>query len=69
MRELTKDEMAFVDAYLSNVAEAPREVVEEFVRAENHDKFCMEYGHEYYTPLADSWGVWYDALAYARGSK
>lgn len=68
-RNLTPDELAFMDAYGSNVADAPPEIVEAFLRAESHDEFCEKYGHEYYTPLADAWGVWYDALAYARGSK
>lgn len=64
MRKLTADEVAFVDACMSNVADIPKEVVEEFVRAENHDKFCEEYGHEYYTPLADAKGMWDDAQSY-----
>ena len=64
MRELTADEVAFVDACMSNVADIPRDVVEEFVRAENHDRFCEEYGHEYYTPLADAKGMWDDAQSY-----
>lgn len=68
-RNLTPDELAFMDAYASNVADAPPEIVEAYLRAENHDEFCKEYGHEYYTPLADAHGVWYDALAYARGNK
>ena len=68
MRELTKDELAFVDAYLSNVADAPRDVVEDFLFLED-DQYYDKYGNEYYTGLADAFGVWYDALAYARGSK
>jgi hypothetical protein len=68
-RNLTPDEMAFMDSYSSNVADAPPDVVEAFIRAEDHDAFCREYGDEYYTGLADAHGVWYDALTYARGSK
>jgi DNA replication initiation complex subunit (GINS family) len=65
LRKLTDDEVAFVDACMSNVADIPREVVEEFVREYyNHDKFCQEYGHEYYTPLADAKGMWDDAKSY-----
>lgn len=64
----TQDELAFMDAYLSNVAEAPRDVVEDFMRMEG-DEFYEKYGNEYYTALADALGVWYDALAYARGNK
>lgn len=68
MRELTKDELAFVDSYLSNVADAPRDVVEDFLFLED-DQYYDKYGNEYYTGLADAFGVWFDALAYARGSK
>lgn len=68
-RNLTPDELAFMDSYSSNVADAPPEIVEAFIRAEDHDAFCREYGDEYYTGLADAHGVWYDALTYARGSK
>jgi hypothetical protein len=64
LRKLTADEVAFVDACMSNVADIPREVVEDFLRAENHDRFCQEYGHEYYTPLADALGMWDDAKSY-----
>ena len=63
-RKLTADEMAFVDSCMSNIADIPQEVVEEFVRADDHEKFCEEYGHEYYTPLADAKGVWDDAQSY-----
>lgn len=68
MRDLTKDEMAFVDAYLSNVAEAPRDAVEDYLFLDDRE-FYDKYGNEYYTGLADAFGVWFDALAYARGSK
>ena len=63
-RKLTADEVAFVDACMSNVADIPREVVEDFLRAETHDEFCNQYGHEYYTPLADAKGMWDDAKSY-----
>ena len=69
LRNLTPDEVAFMDSYSSNVADAPPEIVEAFLRAEDHDEFCKEYGSEYYTVLADTHGVWYDALQYARGNK
>lgn len=68
-RNLTPDEKAFMDAYRSNVADAPANIVEAYLRSESGDKFCEEYGTEYYTGLADAWGVWYDALSYARGNK
>lgn len=68
-RNLTPDEQAFMDSYLSNVADAPANIVEAYIRAEDGDKFCEEYGTEYYSGLADAWGVWYDAIKYARGNK
>jgi hypothetical protein len=68
-RNLTEEEIAFMDAYDRNVGGASPNVVEAFLRAETHDHFCEEYGTEYYSGLADAHGVWYDALVYARGSK
>ena len=68
-RNLTPDELAFMEAYDTNVSGASPSVVEAFLRAESHDQFCEEYGSEYYSGLADAHGVWYDALMYARGSK
>jgi hypothetical protein len=68
-RKLTDDEEAFVNACLCNVADTPKEVIEAFVRADNHDSFCEEYGMEYYTGLADAWGVWQDAKSYFEGKQ
>ena len=68
-RPLTPDELAFISAYGSNVADAPPDIVEAFIRAEDGDSFCKEYGNEYYTGLADAWGVWEEAMDYARGGK
>jgi hypothetical protein len=64
-RNLTVEEIAFMDAYQRNVADAPPQVVEAYLRAEDDDKFCEEYGNEYYSGLADARGVWQDALGYA----
>ena len=64
-RNLTVEEIAFMDAYQRNVASAPPNVVEAYLRAEDDDKFCEEYGNEYYSGLADARGVWQDALGYA----
>lgn len=69
LRPLTPDELAFMSAYQSNVADAPPDVVEGFLRAEDGDSFCKQYGNEYYTGLADAWGVWEEAMDYARGGK
>ena len=68
-RNLTPDELAFMDSYSSNVADAPPEVVEAFIRAESHDDFVQEYGNEYYTGLADAIGVWDDAKRYYKDTK
>jgi hypothetical protein len=68
-RNLTPDELAFMDSYSSNVADAPPEVVEAFIRAESHDDFVREYGNEYYTGLADAIGVWDDAKRYYKEEK
>jgi hypothetical protein len=56
-----KEQLAFMEAYLSNVASADRDTVKKFLLAKDHDTFCEEHGDEYYTGLADARGVWYDA--------
>ena len=68
-RNLTPVEIAFMDAYQNNVGGAPPHVVEAYLRSEDNDQFCEEYGNEYYTGLADALGVWEDALAYAKQAK
>lgn len=65
-RNLTVEEIAFMDAYERNVSGASPTEIEAFLRAEDHDQFCEEYGLEYYTGLADARGVWNDALAFAK---
>ena len=65
-RNLTTEEIAFMDAYDRNVSGASPSEIEAFLRAESHDQFCEEYGTEYYTQLADARGVWNDALAFAK---
>jgi hypothetical protein len=57
----TDEQLAFTEAYLSNVASADRDTVKKFLLAKDHDTFCEEHGDEYYTGLADARGVWYDA--------
>jgi len=57
----TAEQLAFTEAYLSNVASADRDTVKKFLLAKDHDTFCEEHGDEYYTGLADARGVWYDA--------
>lgn len=65
-RNLTVEEIAFMDAYDRNVGGASPNVVEAYLRAESHDQFCEEYGTEYYSGLADARGVWVDALGFAK---
>jgi hypothetical protein len=57
----TEEQIAFMEAYLTNVASADRDTVKKFLLAKDHDTFCQEHGDEYYTGLADARGVWYDA--------
>jgi hypothetical protein len=68
-RNLTPVEIAFMDAYHSNVGGAPPHVVEAYLRSEDNDQFCEEYGNEYYSGLADALGVWEDAIAFASKEK
>lgn len=63
-RKLTADEQAFVKAYMNNVADAPLDIVEDFVRMENGDDFCEKHGNEYYSALADALGMWDDSKRY-----
>lgn len=65
-RSLTESEIAFMEAYHSNVGGASADIVEGFLRAEDHDKFGEEFGTEYYTGLADAHGMWQDALSFAK---
>lgn len=68
-RNLTPVEIAFMDAYHNNVGVAPPHIVEAYLRSEDNDKFCEEYGNEYYSGLADTLGVWEDAMAYTSKAK
>lgn len=61
---LDEEQIAFVEAYLSNVASANRDTVIKFLLAKDHDTFYEEHGGEYYSGLADARGVWYDAKQY-----
>lgn len=68
-RNLTPDELAFMDAYSTNVSTAPPNVVEDYLRMENCDEFYDKYGGEYYSGLADAWGMWEDAKRYYTEAK
>ena len=68
-KPLTPDQIAFVDAYCLAVCDAPRDIVEAFMREDDCDKFCEEYGLEYYSGLADAHNMWDLALQFSRGNK
>ena len=66
-RELTPDDLEFIEAYDRNVSDAPREVVRLYLLSfDDFSKAFYEDYSEYYTGLADAHGVWEDALKYAR---
>jgi len=65
----TEEQHAFMKAYLRNVADAPREIVQAFMLAQDDDDFYKEYCGEYYTGLADARGVWADARRYFKDGK
>ena len=62
------EEEAFIKAYSNNVSVAPTEVVEKFVAMMDHqnDEFYKEF-REYYTSITDAWGMWRDAIDFAKG--
>jgi hypothetical protein len=64
-RNLTAEEIAFMEAYQRSVSDASPDIVEDYLRMEGDD-FYDKYCGEYYTGLTDAHGVWRDALAYAK---
>jgi hypothetical protein len=58
----TVEEQAFIDAYCDAVAEAPRDVIADFLRDKHVDS-------EYYTSIADAYGMWCFAMKFSRDSK
>jgi len=62
---LTADQLAFIDAYLSAVSDAPREIVIDFLRL-NGDLFYRKYGGEYYSGLADALCMWDFAVKFQK---
>lgn len=57
------EQTAFIDAYAYNVANAPREVVEDFVtRYVNGED--INYSSDY-TSIMDALGVWHSAVMFA----
>jgi len=67
-RDLTPEELAFVEAYLSAVAVAPRSEVVRFVATDSEVRCNREFYDsmgEYYTSIADAFEVWYQAIQFA----
>jgi len=60
-KELSPDDLAFVNAYGHAVASAPREDVIRFLDDPLNEKICD------YTSIADAYEVWGIALHYAKG--
>ena len=58
----TVEELAFIEAYCDAVAEAPRDIVADFLRDKHIDS-------EYYTSIADAYGMWCFAMKFSRDSK
>lgn len=57
------EQTAFIDAYAFNVADAPREVVADFV-ARYVSGENMDYSSDY-TSIMDALGVWHSAIMFA----
>ena len=70
-RDLTAEEQAFVEAYLSGVAVAPREDVIRFLRADSEERSSREFYDsmsDVYTSICDAKEVWYAAMQFAKES-
>lgn len=68
-RDLTLEDVAFVDAYCSAVAVAPREEVVRFISVDSEYRSSREFYDsmsEYYTSIADAREVWYQAMQFAK---
>jgi hypothetical protein len=65
---LSKEDEAFIEAYANNVANAPEDVVREYLAVNNHTEFYEKHW-EYYGSIADAHGMWHAALSYAKELK
>ena len=71
LRDLTAEELAFLEAYLSCVAVAPREEVIRFLRADSEERSSNEFYDsmsDLYTSICDAKEVWYAAMQFAKGT-
>lgn len=68
LRNLTLEEVAFVDAYCRAVAVAPRSEVVRFMATDSEYRSSREFYDsmgEYYTSIMDAKEVWYFAMQFA----
>ena len=71
LRDLTPEELAFLEAYLSCVAVAPREEVIRFLHADSEERSSNEFYDsmsDLYTSICDAKEVWYAAMQFAKGT-
>ena len=69
LRDLTAEELAFLEAYLSCVAVAPREEVIRFLRADSEERSSNEFYDsmsDLYTSICDAKEVWYAAMQFSK---
>lgn len=69
LRDLTLEDVAFVDAYCSAVAVAPRAEVVRYVATDPEYRSSREFYDsmsEYYTSITDAHEVWYQAMQFAK---
>jgi len=59
---MTDDQLAFIEAYLSAVADSPKECVIDFL-------FDKPVDNEYYTSIADAYGMWCFAIKFQKAQK
>lgn len=72
LRNLTLEEVAFVDAYCRAVAVAPRSEVVRFMATDSEYRSSREFYDsmgEYYTSIMDAKEVWYFAMQFAKDHK
>ncbi len=68
MKFLTRDQMAFVDAYCNCVAEAPREEVVRFMMTNSNERGSRKFYDsmsEYYSSIMDAHEIWHMAIDHA----
>lgn len=72
MKNLTLEQVAFLDAYDNAVADAPREEVVRFLSVTSEERSSREFYDsmsDIYTSIFDAWEVWNQAIKFARANK